>query len=318
MNEDEDLKKQLIGYFGFLGQIGYRTSYLNSVSLNKSEANMVKKVEETPQSIPAEKIPIQNPDKNVNREMINNKKTSPTPLQNDQFIQQIFDCKTLDSLKNLVCECEGPTVKKYAKNTVFADGDPDSEIMFIGEAPGEEEDIKGVPFCGKSGQLLSNALEAVNLTREKDYYITNSFLWRPPGNRKPTDEEINFTRPILHRHIQIVKPKLIVTVGAVPLNALLGIDTISKARGNVKEVEISDKILPNDQLFATIISSFESNIEDTACAEHLTKIFESNDDRKVLLLPIYHPSYILRSPGKKKDMYIDMLKIRFIINLLRK
>ena len=95
-----------------------------------------------------------------------------------------------------------------ATNTVFADGNPNSKIMVIGEAPGNHEDLSGVPFCGDSGEMLTGMFNAINLTRDKDYYITNVIFWRPPGNRRPTDEEQAICRPFVERNLQLFNPKI--------------------------------------------------------------------------------------------------------------
>lgn len=146
----------------------------------------------------------------------------------------------LDILKSEMQLFNHIPYKGYAKNLVFADGNPDSGLMFIGEAPGEDEDIQGLPFVGKSGQLLSYFLSEIGLTR-KDYYITNIINWRPPANRTPTSDEISLMLPFVKKHIEIIEPKLIVLVGSVALKALLPPHkSITAAQSNFFESELGE------------------------------------------------------------------------------
>ena len=128
---------------------------------------------------------------------------------------------TLEALKEALMQFDGCPLKKTARHTVFAEGAPDSHIMFIGEAPGADEDRSGVPFCGASGQLLDKMLSAIQLNRHENCYITNTLFWRPPGNRSPTPEEIEICRPFVERHIELFAPKLIVLLGGTASKALL-------------------------------------------------------------------------------------------------
>lgn len=181
---------------------------------------------------------------------------------------------TLDALKEEVeksCNCE---LKTYATKTVFGDGNPQAKILVIGEAPGQEEDLAGVPFIGRSGELLMNAFKSINLDRQTNFYITNNIFWRPPGNRKPTDEEMEICRPYLAKILEIINPKVIICVGSVAAqNVLKTEETISNLRNKVFLESIPLK--------------------------YSGKIFA-----------IYHPSYLLRNPSKKYDMYKDLLFIK--------
>lgn len=183
--------------------------------------------------------------------------------------------KTLAELKTAVTEFKGLAITKTATHTVFADGNPTSKIMFIGEAPGADEDRQGIPFCGQSGQLLSQMLGYVGLVREKNYYITNSLFWRPPGNRKPTPEELAVCKPFVEKHIALIAPKLIVLVGSTAISALLDKTlSITKIRGQ----------------FLTYTNSYLKE--------------------PISVMPIFHPSYLLRAPGQKRYAWQDALKIK--------
>ena len=116
---------------------------------------------------------------------------------------------------------EGCALKKRATQLCFADGNPEAEIMLVGEGPGEQEDLQGKPFVGRAGQLLDRMLAAIGLDRTK-VYIANMVPWRPPGNRDPTPEELALCAPFLHRQVELVAPKLLVTLGNVPTKSLFG------------------------------------------------------------------------------------------------
>jgi DNA polymerase len=183
--------------------------------------------------------------------------------------------KTLEELKENLRNFDGLSIKKTATQMVFAEGNPNSKVMLIGEAPGENEDVQGRPFCGVSGQLLDRMLSFIGLYREKNFYITNSVFWRPPGNRKPTDEEINICRPFVERHIALINPEVIVIVGSTAAQSVLKTEeTISTLRKN----------------------------------PHVIKCVYSGKDIKTFC--IYHPSYLLRQPSQKKVAWGDFLRIK--------
>jgi DNA polymerase len=185
----------------------------------------------------------------------------------------------LAELKNAVEKFDLCSLKKMATNTVFSDGNPSSKIMVIGEAPGNQEDLSGIPFCGDSGKLLDEIFKSISLDRTK-FYITNSIFWRPPGNRKPTDEEIAICKPFVERHIELVDPKIVILVGATAMGAVLGIkDPITSVRGKLLDSkEISCEAQKNIKYFV-----------------------------------IFHPSYLLRQATKKKLVWLDMLELeRFL------
>jgi uracil-DNA glycosylase family 4 len=191
-------------------------------------------------------------------------------------VTELEACASLDELRRLVEDSDCCELKKSATNTVFADGNSHADIMFIGEAPGASEDEQGIPFCGQSGKLLDNIIAAIGLIREKNAYITNTVFWRPPGNRKPTDDEIAICRPFVKKHIALVQPKLIIMVGSTAVESLLEINTaITKLRGVY--FDYTNEYLGNKTIKATAI---------------------------------FHPSYLLRQPAHKKTMWFDILRIK--------
>jgi DNA polymerase len=158
-----------------------------------------------------------------------------------QGCSESIDVSSLDELKNAVfsIDCH---LKKTARSTVFSDGNPNSEIMMIGEAPGQEEDEQGKPFVGQSGRLLDSMLKAVGIARD-EVYITNVVFWRPPGNRTPAGDEINLCMPYVLKHISLIHPKLIVLLGGVAVKAILETNSpISHLRGSKSKVMGIDAI----------------------------------------------------------------------------
>ncbi len=185
---------------------------------------------------------------------------------------------TLDDLYAAIRGFNGCALKKTASHTVIAEGNPASGLMFIGEAPGAEEDKAGVPFCGPSGQLLDTMLRYIGLTRQTDFYITNVCFWRPPGNRAPNDAEIEICRPLVEKHIALVNPKRLVLVGGVAAKALLKSEQgITRLRGQIFSYQ-------NDYMSAPIPAH-----------------------------AIYHPSYLLRQPMAKKQAWGDLLALKAAI-----
>ena len=178
----------------------------------------------------------------------------------------------LNNLERTISEIKNCSLKDYATKMVFSDGNPNSKIMIIGEGPGANEDKEGLPFVGRAGQLLDRMLKSIDLDRD-NVYITNVVNYRPPENRKPTDEEINKYLPFLKRHINIIKPKILLLLGSTALNAILGNEVvISKARGKWYEKKI-------DKITISIIASF-------------------------------HPAFLMRQPEQKKLAWIDLKMIR--------
>ncbi len=183
-------------------------------------------------------------------------------------------CQNLDELRSALEKFDGCNLKKMATNLVFADGNPKAKVMVIGEAPGNNEDLQGIPFCGDSGKLLDEIFRSIDLSRKENLYITNVIFWRPPGNRRPTDEELAICKPFVERHIQLVDPKVIVLVGATSMAAILeNNEPVSKIRGQL--MDFSASFLP----------------------------------KKIKTFAIFHPSYLLRQPSKKRIAWVDMLTL---------
>lgn len=181
--------------------------------------------------------------------------------------------QTLQDLKEVLSGFDGCALKLTASNMVFGEGDEHAKVMFIGEAPGADEDRAGRPFVGRSGQLLDKMIEAVGFKRE-ECYITNVLPWRPPGNRTPTDGEVAVCLPFLKRQIELIQPKYIFLLGASAANALLDIsDPISKLRGRWLEYCI-------------------------------------NDTQKIKTLASFHPAYLLRNAGQKAKAWVDLLRLK--------
>lgn len=203
--------------------------------------------------------------------------SSPEPT-NDAIKQarQLAEKATnLDELRQIVENFDGLPLKNFAKNTVFAEGNPSANIVLIGEAPGATEDEMGVPFCGESGKLLDKMLAAIGLSRAENAYITNTVFWRPPANRRPTQDEIDICRPFVEKHIALLAPKLIILVGSTAATSLLGKhDGISKIRQNAYS--------------------------------YSNKYLKSEIDLKA----IFHPAYLLRQPNQKKTTWFDFIKIQ--------
>ncbi|MCY4180806.1 MAG: uracil-DNA glycosylase [Litoreibacter sp.] len=145
---------------------------------------------------------------------------------------------SLDELKAAMAAFEHCELKRGARNLVFSDADPSARVMIVGEAPGRDEDIQGKPFVGRAGQLLDAMFSAIKHGRaeaEHPLYITNVMPWRPPNNREPSPEEMAMMMPFLERHIALAEPEILVLMGNVPCQAVLGRKGITKLRGTWSE-----------------------------------------------------------------------------------
>tara|TARA_Y100001968_G_scaffold332512_1_gene390935 strand:- start:1882 stop:2613 length:732 start_codon:yes stop_codon:yes gene_type:complete len=182
---------------------------------------------------------------------------------------ELSEIKTLKDLQYFIENYDECELLETARSTVFCDGNVDAEIMLVGEAPGNQEDIEGKPFVGKSGQLLDKILETININRT-NCYISNIIPWRPPGNRNPTAEEISMCLPFIKKHIELVNPKILLLVGSISSKSILNKNLgITKLRGEWHIYK-------------------EGNIEVPA-------------------LPIFHPAYLLRRPNNKSYVMRDIL-----------
>jgi DNA polymerase len=183
-------------------------------------------------------------------------------------------CADLDALRQAMAAFEGCALKKGARNTVFSDGNPAADLMIIGEAPGRDEDQQGLPFVGRSGQLLDRMMQAIGRDRKAEtpdqaVYITNVLPWRPPQNRDPSSDEMSMMKAFLLRHIDLAKPKVLLTMGNAASKTLLDAATgITRLRGKWHE------------------------------------------HSGVPVMPSFHPAALLRNPAQKKMAWMDLLAIR--------
>lgn len=178
---------------------------------------------------------------------------------------------TLAALRELMERFDGCALRTTATRLVFADGNPGARIMFVGEAPGRDEDIAGLPFVGRSGKLLDRMIGAIGLDRSK-VYIANVIPWRPPGNRTPTPQETQVCLPFIQRQIELVDPDLLVTLGNPSTQTLLKTrDGIMRTRGRWFDYDTGTRV--------------------------------------IRALPTFHPAYLLRSPSYKRLAWQDLLAI---------
>src|SRR3954449_3338098 len=178
---------------------------------------------------------------------------------------------TLDALRALLESFDGCALRSTATRLVFADGNPQARIMFVGEAPGREEDLEGPPFVGRSGKLLDRMIAAIGLDRTSAY-IANVIPWRPPGNRTPTPQETQICLPFIQRQIELVNPDVLVTLGNPSTQTLLATrEGIMRTRGRWVDYDTGR--------------------------------------RKIRALATFHPAYLLRSPSYKRLSWLDMRSI---------
>jgi DNA polymerase len=183
-------------------------------------------------------------------------------------------CTTLPELRAAIAGFEGCALRDTATNLVFSDGNPAARIMLVGEAPGAEEDRTGLPFVGASGQLLDRMLGSIGLDRTQ-VLIANILPWRPPGNRTPSETEIAVCLPFVMRHIALVKPELLLLLGATSVRAITGnAQGIRRLRGQWQSLTVPGL------------------------------------ERPVAALPTYHPAYLLRTPLAKREAWADLLELQ--------
>lgn len=188
------------------------------------------------------------------------------------------DAKTLEELKTALASFEGCPLKATAKNLVFADGNPAGKVMIVGEAPGADEDRIGLPFVGRSGQLLDRMLAAIGLSRQEHVYIANLLPWRPPGNRTPTPQEVAICLPFIQRQIELADPDILVCIGGPSAQGLLGVSGILASRGRWMEYDTGRRMI---RAIATL-----------------------------------HPAYLLRQPLQKRLAWRDLRAIRAALDAL--
>ena len=201
---------------------------------------------------------------------------APAPLAPDEAAlsarEAAKSAKTLDELRAVLERFDGCALKATATQLVFADGNPQSRVMFVGEAPGRDEDIEGLPFVGRSGKLLDRMLAAIGLDRTQ-VYIANIVPWRPPGNRTPTPQESQICLPFILRQIELCDPDVLVCLGGPSAQTQLGIkDGITKTRGRW--------------------FTFDTGT------------------REIRAIPTFHPAFLLRSPLQKRFAWRDFLAIK--------
>jgi uracil-DNA glycosylase family 4 len=207
----------------------------------------------------------------INYNLIYNNKAI-NRYKKDNFEISADKADNLERLKKSILNIKNCDLKNEATNMVFSDGNPKSKIMFLGEAPGSNEDQEGLPFVGRAGTLLDKMLASINLDR-KSVYISNIINYRPPENRRPTDEEMNKYLPFVKKHIEIIAPKILVLLGSTAMNALIGNDiVISKVRGKWIEKEFG---------------------------QHKTSVIVT-----------FHPAFLMRQPTQKKLAWVDLKMIK--------
>jgi uracil-DNA glycosylase family 4 len=178
---------------------------------------------------------------------------------------------SLEVLRGMLQTFEGCALRSTATQLVFADGHPQARVMFVGEAPGRDEDIEGLPFVGRSGKLLDLMMAAIGLKRG-DVYIANVIPWRPPGNRTPTPQETQICLPFVQRQIELVNPDILVTLGNPSTQTLLQTrDGIMKSRGRWVDYDTGT--------------------------------------RKIRAIATFHPAYLLRSPSYKRMTWMDLRSV---------
>jgi len=217
---------------------------------------------------------VRNVTKDATKKIVQNEDATPDSNFLETLNKSDNNFKDLDEVKAYVGDCKKCRLHELRKTIVFGEGDPGAKLMFIGEGPGQDEDETGRPFVGRAGQLLTKIIEAMGLKRE-DVYIANIVKCRPPGNRTPADDEIIACSPYLMEQISVIKPKIIVSLGAPATCTLFN-----------KKIKISGV---------------------------RGKFYDWRDGVK--LMPTFHPAYLLRNPIDKKLVWDDMKKVMELLNV---
>jgi uracil-DNA glycosylase family 4 len=207
----------------------------------------------------------------INHNLIYNNKAI-NRYKKDNFELSADKVDNLERLKKSISNIKNCSLKSAATNMVFSDGNPKSKIMLLGEAPGSNEDQEGLPFVGRAGTLLDKMLASIDLNR-KNVYISNIINYRPPENRRPTEEEVIRYLPFVKKHIEIIAPKILILLGSTAMNAFIGNDVvISKVRGQWIEKEFG------------------------LC--------------KTSIIVTFHPAFLMRQPTQKKLAWVDLKMVR--------
>ncbi len=207
----------------------------------------------------------------INHNLIYNNKAI-NRYKKDNFEISADKADNLERLQKSISNIKNCNLKSSATNMVFSDGNPKSKIMIVGEAPGSNEDLEGLPFVGRAGTLLDKMLASINLDR-KNVYISNIINYRPPDNRRPTEKEMNRYLPFIKKHIEIISPKILVLLGSTAMNTLIDNNVvISKVRGQWIERKFGQ------------------------C--------------KTFVIVTFHPAFLMRQPTQKKLAWIDLKMIR--------
>jgi uracil-DNA glycosylase len=198
-------------------------------------------------------------------------RVAATPPRAEDLVQEAARAETLEDLRAQLLVFEGCGLKGTATQLVFSDGNPEADIMLVGEAPGADEDRIGRPFVGRAGQLLDKMLATIGLDRSQ-VYIANVVPWRPPGNRTPTPIETGACLPFTRRQIELVAPKILICLGAPSMQTLLGVkEGIMRSRGRWVDYNCGGKIIP--------------------------------------AMAMLHPAYLLRQPSHKKFAWQDLREL---------
>ncbi len=237
--------------------------------LEQLKESGVERVEVSPETLAElSVVPVPRPSSTLRRP------TTPPhsvlPIQNPQSkIENSNKAAALDAIWQRARVCvQCAELAERRKHVVFGVGSPDARLVFVGEAPGEDEDIQGEPFVGRAGQLLTKIIEAMGL-RRSDVYIANILKCHPPNNRKPTPDESAQCLPFLKEQLEVIQPDVIVALGATGVEGLLGLTGITKLRGKWLTCK-----LPSGQ--------------------------------EILVMPTFHPAFLLRDPNQKKFVWEDM------------
>ena len=279
--ELNELIKQTTEHLRYYRELGL-THIGSSPVEEASQASVSSSVESVPTLPPSPPIKTQTAKQGEPMAKGANKKSEQIPMGESLFgditappLEEKYTAETLEDIRAEMGDCQRCKLGRTRTNLVFGEGNAKAELMFVGEAPGADEDATGRPFVGRAGQLLTKMIEAIGLKRE-DVYIANVLKSRPPGNRNPEKDEIEACIPFLYRQIAVIRPRLIVTLGNPATQELLETKTgISKMRGEFQD-------------YPRLAG--------------------------IKVLPTFHPAYLLRSPDKKREAWEDLKKVRAFLN----